>query len=225
MPTIDASTGTTRMSPLVAEHFDDVAQQRHAARLGMWIFLGTEVMFFGGMFNAYVIYRHELPEAFAAASRHLNVWLGSINTAVLLGSSLLMALAVEAARNGKRRALLAFLGATIALGTVFLAIKFSEYYQKYLNHHLPVLGFPFEVAGPRLEQERLFFGLYLAMTGFHALHMLIGIGLMLWLAGRAWRGRFLGERSQPVEICGLYWHFVDIVWIFLFPLLYLIDRT
>jgi cytochrome c oxidase subunit 3 len=161
------------------------------------------------------------PEAFAAASRELNVTLGGLNTAVLILSSFTMALAVRAAQTGQRRTLISFLGATIALGSVFLAIKGYEYYEKYLHHLIPGSGFSFP--GPEAQAAQHFFSVYFAMTGLHAVHMLIGAGLLAVLIVQACRGRFTRQYYNPVEMMGLYWHFVDIIWIFLFPLLYLID--
>ena len=208
-------------SPL-AHQFDDVEQQRDAATLGMWVFLVTEVMFFGGMFTAYVVYRSLFPAAFGHASNHLDVRLGTTNTAVLITSSLTMALAVYAAEIGRRRALLWSLAATMALGSTFLCIKFYEYAHKF--HEGLVPGPAFTYAGPDAKQAELFFSVYFVMTGVHALHMVIGVGLLTWLVLGARRGRFGPTYNTPVELCGLYWHFVDVVWIFLFPLLYLIGR-
>lgn len=209
----------------VAHHFDDLEQQHAANLLGMWLFLATEIMFFGGMFAAYSIYRVEYPQAFTAASRTLDVVLGTINTALLLCSSLTMALAVHAAHRGRRLALVGCLLATLMLGSAFLAIKFSEYLHKYHEGHLPLLDLPFVISGDSAGPVQLFYSLYLAMTGFHALHMLIGIALIAWLAWGGWRHRYSQGNYFPVEMLGLYWHFVDVVWIFLFPLLYLIDRS
>ena len=205
---------------VLKHHFDNLEQQREAGTLGMWIFLMTEVMFFGGLFTAYVIYRHLFADAFAAASHELDVNLGAINTVVLIGSSLTMALAVYSAQTGKRSAQVGFLLLTIALGLTFLVIKFFEYKAKF-DHHL-VPGLPFHDAGPQTHEWQVFFSIYFGMTGMHALHMIIGIGILGVLARQAWRGRFSPEYYTPVELTGLYWHFVDIVWIFLFPLLYLI---
>jgi cytochrome c oxidase subunit 3 len=205
---------------VLAHHFDNLEQQREAGTLGMWIFLMTEVMFFGGLFTAYVIYRTRHGGGFAAASSQLDVTLGAINTAVLIGSSLTMALAVHAAQTGKRKAQVGFLLLTIALGLTFLVIKFFEYKAKF-DHHL-VPGLPFEDAGPQTYEWQMFFSIYFGMTGMHALHMVIGIAILGVLVRQAWRGRFSPEYYTPVELTGLYWHFVDIVWIFLFPLLYLI---
>ena len=188
----------------------------------MWIFLSTEIMFFGGMFLGYALYRAWYSPAYAAASRHLDILLGGINTAVLLCSSLTMALAVHAAQLGARRTVVLFLIATILLGCVFLGIKGFEYYHKYEEHLIPGAHFQFEGANPKHAQ--LFFSFYFALTGMHALHMIIGIGLMLVMILLTLRGRFSPQYYFPIEMAGLYWHFVDIVWVFLFPLLYLVER-
>jgi cytochrome c oxidase subunit 3 len=206
----------------LAHHFDTLEQQHEAGSLGMWLFLVTEILFFGGLFAGYTVYRGLYPDAFAAASHDTNLVLGSINTAVLIGSSLTMALAVYYAGRGKKRLIVAFLVLTIALGLVFLGIKSFEYYHKWADHHVPGTSFEFE--GPFAREAQLFFLFYFIMTGMHALHMIIGVGVMAVIAWMAGRGRFSPEHYAPVEIAGLYWHFVDIVWIFLFPLLYLIDR-
>jgi cytochrome c oxidase subunit 3 len=208
-------------SPHVAHHFDDAEQQREAATLGMWVFIAQEVMFFGGVFAAYVVYRSWYPAAFAHASRELDVVLGAINTIVLIGSSLTMALAVHGAQTGRRVQLLGGLAVTMALGSVFLVIKGFEYAHKF--HEGLVPGPAFTYHGDA-EQAGLFFSIYFALTGLHALHMVIGIGILSVLFVMARRGRFGPAYSTPMELSGLYWHFVDIVWIFLFPLLYLIGR-
>jgi cytochrome c oxidase subunit III len=204
----------------LAHHFDTVEQQRESASLGMWVFLAQEVMFFGGLFLTYLVYRATYPEVFAEASHHLDIVLGGINTVILIGSSLTMALAVYGAQTGKRNMLVWFLAATMTLGLAFLGIKAVEYHHKYEHQQIP--GVKFSYPGPHASQARLFFGLYFAMTGMHALHMVIGIALLVWLLGDARRGRFTPEYHSHIELFGLYWHFVDIVWIFLFPLLYLI---
>jgi cytochrome c oxidase subunit III len=204
----------------LAHHFDDLEQQHDAATLGMWVFLVTEIMFFGGLFLGYTVYRWKYPDVFAEASRHLDTTLGAVNTAVLLASSLTMALAVHAAQTSRRRALVAFLLATILLGSVFLGVKAYEYLDKYHHHLVPGVDFVYE-AGAR-PQLQIFFLFYFFMTGMHALHMVIGIGLLGVIAALAARGRYGAHYYNPVEVTGLYWHFVDIVWIFLFPLLYLI---
>lgn len=206
----------------VAHQFDDAEQQWRASTLGMWVFLAQEVLFFGGIFAVYVVYRVLYPEAFAVASNHLDVTLGTFNTAVLIGSSLTMALAVHAAQVGHRRALVGWIVATMTLGSVFLGVKVYEYAHKWHEHLVP--GPFFQWHGPHPQQAEIFYSLYFGMTGLHALHMVIGIGIMLWLVAAARAGRFGPDYHNPVEITGLYWHFVDIVWIFLFPLLYLIGR-
>jgi len=213
---------TDPSSQPVAEHFAEVGQQREALTLGMWVFLVTEVMFFGGLFTGYAVYRATFPQSFAEASRHLDMWLGGINTCLLITSSLFMALAVHDAQSDRRRALTRNLLVTAALGAGFLLIKFVEYGHKIDEGLFP--GTSFEFDGTDVAAAQLFFGLYFVMTGMHALHMIIGIGGLIVLAVPAARGRFAGRRFMTVEIFGLYWHFVDLVWIFLFPLLYLIGR-
>src|SRR6266853_3844190 len=200
--------------------FDTAEQQKDASTLGMWIFLVTEIMFFGGMFTAYIVYRALHPEGFVEASHELNLTMGAINTAVLICSSLTMVLAVAAAQMGSRRALVTYLILTILLGSVFLGIKAVEYHEKFVSHHVPGPSFHFD--GPDAANAQLFFSLYFAMTGLHALHMIIGIVLLAILAIRAQRGHYSPEYYTPIDMTGLYWHFVDIVWIFLFPLLYLL---
>jgi cytochrome c oxidase subunit 3 len=217
-------------SPL-QHHFADMEQQKNASQLGMWLFLGTEIMFFGGMFLAYLVYRLNYYNEFAAGSRSLDIWLGTINTIVLICSSLTVAMGVRAAQLGKRKTLVVLLLLTLVFGVAFLGIKGVEWYQKYEEHHIP--GNSFDVsdiihAYPQLHidpaHEQIYFSLYFAMTGLHALHMVIGLGIFIFLTYYAWKGRYTPEYYTPIEIGGLYWHFVDIVWIYLFPLLYLIDR-
>ena len=212
-------------NPALLHHFDDMDQQFEASTLGMWAFLITEIMFFGGLFLGYTIYRSLYPEAFAEASKLLDYRLGAINTAVLICSSLTMVLAVRAAQLGQRRQLIIFLLLTIILGSVFLGNKAMEYSHKFHEHLVPGPNFGPEPALANPQHAQLFFSFYFAMTGLHALHMIIGIGILAALAYQSWRGRFSAEYFSPVDITGLYWHFVDIVWIFLFPLLYLIART
>ena len=210
-------------SAALAHQFDDLEQQKEAATLGMWTFLVTEVLFFGGLFLVYTVYRSLYPREFAASSRELVVWAGTTNTFVLITSSLTMAMAVRAAQLGQRRVVLIFLALTMALGTVFLGIKAFEYYKEYLEHHIPGAGFAF--SEPQYAQHaQIFFSLYFLMTGLHALHMIIGLGIMTVMVGLTWSGAITAEYNSPIEISGLYWHFVDIVWIFLFPLLYLVGR-
>ncbi len=206
----------------LAHHFDDPAQQFEAARLGMWAFLMTEIMFFGGAILAYTVYRTAYGEAFAEASRELDWRLGALNTIVLLTSSLTMALAVWAGQTGKRRPLIMYLLITLGLGLTFLAIKSFEYYEKFHEGHMPLFGLPFVWEGANVGPAALFFSLYFVMTGLHALHMIIGFGILAVLIFLAVRRRFTEHYYTPVEMSGLYWHFVDIVWVFLYPLLYLI---
>jgi len=206
----------------LAHHFDTFEQQRQSASFGMWLFLATEFLFFGTLFMAYTLYRTLYPAAFRAASRTLDVKLGTINTAVLICSSLTMALAVREAQKGKRKSVAAFLFGTIVLGSAFLGIKAIEYKNKFVEHHVPGPTFHFEGTDP--VHAQMFFNLYFMMTGLHALHMIIGMGLLCWLIALSLRGKFTAENHDFVEGFGLYWHFVDIVWIFLFPLLYLVGR-
>jgi cytochrome c oxidase subunit 3 len=204
----------------LAHQFDDLTQQYEASRLGMWAFLLTEVMFFGGLFVGYTVYRTAYPAGFIAGSQHLDISLGTLNTAVLISSSLTMALAVHAAQGGRRQLLIRCLLLTMLLGLAFLGIKGYEYVHKY--HESLVPGVRFRAAGPHANEMQVFLILYFIMTGLHALHMLIGLGLLAVLVVLAWRGVLSAEYHTPVEVIGLYWHFVDIVWIFLYPLLYLI---
>lgn len=214
----------------LAHHFDNLEQQREAGTLGMWVFLVQEVMFFGGLFMAYLIYRTLYPTAFAAASNHLNWRLGAVNTAVLICSSLTMALAVWSAQVGRtRRTQVFFMALTGLLGLTFLVIKGVEYREKYVDGLIPTAAlwhpnpqtvhFPAEISSHNIE---MFYWIYFAMTGLHALHMIIGIAILLPIMWAAWREHYSPEYYAPVELFGLYWHFVDIIWIFLFPLLYLL---
>ena len=206
----------------LAHHFDDLEQQHAAGSLGMWLFLVTEILFFGGLFAGYTVYRWQYPAAFAQASHEADLVLGTINTVVLIGSSLTMAMAVHYAQLGNRKAIVIFLILTMFLGAAFLGIKSTEYHHKYVDHHFP--GPDFVFPAPFAQQAQLFFIFYFVMTGLHAAHMIVGIVLLATIAVLASRGRYSREHYAPVEMAGLYWHFVDIVWIFLFPLLYLIDR-
>ena len=207
--------------PALQHHFDTMAQQAEASTLGMWVFLVTEIMFFGGLFLAYLVYRSASPEGFAEASHHLNVVWGTVNTLVLIVSSLTMALAVRAAQtDAPPKTQVMWLGLTMLFGLAFLGVKAVEYTDKFTHHLVPGPHFQWEGAHPAAAE--MFYSLYFAMTGLHALHMIIGLGIMTVISIMAWRGRFDSDYYTPVEVGGLYWHFVDIVWIFLFPLLYLI---
>ncbi len=209
--------------PVRFEHqFDDPAQQRHAATLGMWIFLATEILFFGAMFLGYTAYRVYYPQAFAEASRHTLIAFGATNTAVLLISSTVMAFAVGAAGRNKSRPLATLLFVAAALGATFLVIKGFEYSREIHEGLLPGRHFRIDVAD-RMHAE-MFFYIYWVVTGVHALHVTIGVILIAFFGFRAWFTDAFRDHDTPIELLGLYWHFVDIVWVFLFPLLYMIDR-
>ncbi len=254
-----SQTTTTDHHPALAHQFDSMAQQQGASTFGMWVFLLTEIMMFGGLFSAYLIYRIKYYPAFVAGSTSISVSWGFANTLVLIASSLTMAMAVWAAQQGKRNFQIWFIIGTMILGGVFLGVKAKEYYDKWDECHIPghIIGKGFNAWGgcsvnnPKLGniadeiqehakeagttvpdvsaiqtamQTQIFFSFYFLMTGLHAFHMIIGMGLMTWLLLRARRGEFGPDYYTPVELGGLYWHFVDIVWIYLFPLLYLISR-
>lgn len=209
----------------VAHQFEDIAQQRESAVLGMWLFLATEVMFFGGLFAAYILFRHLYPAAFHAGSSALNVWMGGANTLVLLVSSLTMAMAVHSSQLGNKKRLIQYLLLTIVLGSVFLIVKAFEYHEKYVHGLIPGSNFAWHhelPAGTTVGNVQMFFFLYFVMTGLHAVHMIAGVGLLAVLVIMAAKNQFSAEKYMPIEISGFYWHFVDIVWVFLFPLLYLI---
>lgn len=208
-------------SGALARHFGDLDQQQEASALGMWIFLATEVMFFGGLFTAYAMYRHMHPDAFKEASAKLNLTLGAVNTIVLLTSSLTMALAVYGAQVGRRGLLTACLAATALLGAGFLIIKAFEYYGDYAEGMVPGLAFD-EGVWKEPQGVKLFLLLYYLITGVHALHLIVGITLMAVLTCLARSGRYGPAYHTPVEVGGLYWHFVDVIWIFLLPLLYMV---
>jgi len=209
--------------PALQHHFEDLEQQHEASTLGMWLFLVTEVMFFGGLVLAYTLYRIWYPTAWALGSEELNIYLGGVNTVVLIASSLTMAMAVRSAQTGTQRATVGWLLLTMSLGLTFLVVKFFEYKEKFELNHVPGPNFRFE--GAESPHVQIFFSLYFALTGVHALHMVIGFVLLSVIATMAYRKKFSPEWYTPVELAGLYWHFVDIVWIFLFPLLYLVDRS
>ena len=209
--------------PYLQHHFDNMEQQAEASTLGMWTFLVTEIMFFGGLFMAYLVYRWQSPLGFQEASHHLNIYWGAANTAILIVSSLTMALAVRAAQTSQPvRTQVTWLLATMGFGAAFLGIKAIEYTDKFRDHIVPGANFQWEGLYPKPAEQ--FYSLYFAMTGLHALHMVIGLGIMAVITWMASRKTFDSEYYTPVEVAGLYWHFVDIVWIFLFPLLYLIGR-
>jgi cytochrome c oxidase subunit III len=245
--------------PNLAHHFMDLDQQRTSATLGMWAFLGTEVMFFGGLIGSFLIYRFTSPDVFGVASKYgLNVWLGTINTVFLLTSSLCMAFAVHGGATGDRKSQVRYLLLTLAFGLTFMVIKGFEYHQEYEEGLIPGRGFSIHALEKHLPQEpppagasaehthegdtttrsasmltatrsqfvrqraQLFFVFYFFMTGLHLFHMVVGVGLVLWVLTLARRGRFTPSYHVPLEMVGLYWHFIDIVWVFLYPLLYLV---
>jgi len=217
------SQGHAAHHPALQHHFETLEQQKEASTLGMWIFIIQEVMFFGGLFTAYMLYRIWYPEAWSEGSAELDIVLGGINTVVLIASSLTMALAVRAAQTGKQKAIVNWLIVTMLLGLTFLVIKGFEYEHKWALRHVPGLNFHAEPG--QAPQVEIFLSLYFALTGLHALHMVVGFILLAVIAWMAHKKRFSPEWYTPVEMSGLYWHFVDIVWIFLFPLLYLVDRA
>ena len=229
--------------PYQRHHFETYAQQNDATNFAMWLFLLTEIMFFGGLFTAYLIYRNWYYPAFVEASHQLQIFWGTANTAVLITSSFTMAMSVWSAQMRKKGALLLFLTLTFVLGLVFLGIKGIEYHEKYVKHHIP--GFHYSMSAflnppsdPEVYKEyhdkplgldmarhtEIYFFLYFAMTGMHALHMIIGIAILGFMIFRARADAYTTGHVTFVENFGLYWHFVDIIWIYLFPLLYLISR-
>jgi cytochrome c oxidase subunit 3 len=202
------------------EQFEEMPQQKEAATLGMWAFLATEVLFFAALFLSYIVYRHAYPHAFAEASRHTLVLYGTINTAILLTSSLAVALAVQAAREDNIKWLFRWLAITVLFGLAFLAVKGLEYREDIHEHLWPGPHFTAELP----SQAQIFWILYWIMTGVHAVHVTAGVGLLSAMAWLTSRRKFSGAYHTPVEMAGLYWHFVDIIWVFLYPLLYLIHR-
>lgn len=264
-PTTTETPTTAEHHPALVHHFDDMEQQREASTFGMWVFLLTEIMMFGGLFAGYLIYRLKYYPAFSAGSTSISVSWGFANTLVLIASSFTMAMSVWAAQKGIRRQQMIWLVLTMILGATFLGVKAKEYYDKYDECHIPghfigkgfnswggcdandpkfgniaheiieratkakakdpSVEIPTEVSAEQTaRQTEIFFSYYFAMTGLHAFHMIIGLGLLTWLLIRASHGDFGPQYYTPVELGGLYWHFVDIVWIYLFPLLYLISR-
>jgi cytochrome c oxidase subunit III len=225
-------------SPHLHHHFATTDQQREASNFGMWLFLLTEIMFFGGMFTAYLIYRNWYYPAFVAGSHWMVMWAGTLNTTVLICSSFTMAMGVYSAEKKNRKGLLTYLTLTILLGFGFLGIKAFEWHNEWVEHHVPGLNFStsdFTHVDPRYpldkplapdmaEKTESYFSLYFMLTGVHALHMVVGVSILIFLFCQAWGGAYTTGHMTVIENVGLYWHFVDIVWIFLFPLLYLISR-
>jgi len=210
-------------APAVEEQFDDPTQQREAATLGMWLFLATEILFFGVLFASYTVCRVLYSEGFAEASRRTDMLLGSIETAVLLVSSSLIALGVRAVRMNERRLAALLFAGTSALGISFLVMHGFEYHHEYEEHLIP--GIDFAQSGANAHAVELFFCLYYFITGFHSLHVFIGVVIIGVLAVRVARGAFGPKHHTTLELAALYWHLVDIVWIFVYPAIYLIGRA
>ncbi|MBL4818389.1 MAG: cytochrome c oxidase subunit 3 family protein [Deltaproteobacteria bacterium] len=215
-----SQTDSKRLFPL-HDHFQRPEQQVDASKLGMWLFLATEILLFGGLFVSYAVYHQLHPELFKAAHHFLDVRLGAFNTVVLLFSSLTVVLAIHGAQQGKREMVLWNLFLTIAAAATFLVVKYFEYKHKFHMGLLP--GYYFTngiLISP--DESHIFFGIYFLMTGLHGIHVVIGMIVLSWLFYRTYRNEFGPQYYSPLEIGGLYWHLVDIIWIFLFPLLYLI---
>ncbi len=204
----------------VAHHFDNAEQQLEASKLGLWLFLVTEILLFGGLFVAYIMFRALYPEMFAEAHHHLNKVMGAVNTVVLICSSFTMTMAEHFVRANDRKKAVRLLCLTVFGGAVFMAIKYFEYKAKFSYHLFPDAGFDF--AAFQAANANLFFSLYFLMTGLHGIHVMVGMGLITWMIVRTRRNEFSSEYYTPVELTGLYWHLVDMIWIYLFPLLYLI---
>ncbi|MGD8427305.1 MAG: cytochrome c oxidase subunit 3 family protein [Balneolaceae bacterium] len=214
------STATSQTG-FLQHHFVDAEQQFDSAKMGMWIFLVTEILFFGGLFAAYAVFRILHPELFVEASKELNTVWGTVNTLVLIGSSLTVAMAIKSAQLNQKKNIAINLGITIVLACIFMVIKYFEWEHKFSLGIYPGASYTF--TGIDNPHASVFFSLYYLMTGLHGIHVIVGIGIMSWLLRRSLKGDFDSEYYTPVEIAGLYWHLVDIIWIFLFPLFYLID--
>ncbi|HEX4083466.1 MAG TPA: cytochrome c oxidase subunit 3 [Chthoniobacteraceae bacterium] len=210
-------------SSTIREQFETRSQQEEADSLGIWTFLSTEILFFGGLFLCYTVYRTHYHAGFVEGSKHLYYSIGTINTFVLLTSSLFMALAVHSIQDGDRKKLRLFLLLTFAFGATFLGLKLCEYYLDYREHLVPAVNFrPGDFS--HAASAEIFLFLYFAMTGLHAIHMTIGLSALTYLYLRARKDEFSTEYHSPVRVVGLYWHFVDIVWVFLYPMLYLVTN-
>jgi cytochrome c oxidase subunit 3 len=207
--------------PFLQHHFHDLGQQAEASKIGMWLFLVTEILLFGGLFVGYGIMRMLHSQAFHEGHLHLDRSLGALNTVVLLVSSFTMAMTVHSARTGNRQRLILFLAATLAFAGIFLGVKYVEYSHKFHDGLLP--GRFYRHAGDSVPGVAVFFSFYFVMTGLHGLHVLAGMVAISWLLRRAVRGDFSATYYAPVDLTGLYWHLVDMIWIYLFPLLYLIS--
>ncbi|TFH02273.1 MAG: cytochrome c oxidase subunit 3 family protein [Calditrichales bacterium] len=201
-------------------HFADAEQQRESAKLGMWVFLLTEILLFGGLFVAYGIFRAANPDMFYNAHKFLDVSMGTLNTIVLITSSLTMALAIRSMQVNQKKQTIAFLVATLVFASVFLVVKFFEYSHKIELGQLP--GNMYTFTGVAGNNPHIFFSIYFAMTGLHGIHVILGMLVISWVLIKTVRGNFSDQYYTPIEMTGLYWHLVDLIWIFLFPLLYLI---
>jgi len=219
--TTTAHTEDHAHAPGLQHHFTNMTQQFETAKIGMWLFLVTEVLLFGGLFVGYGIMHAKHPEAFVAAHHHLDWRLGAANTIVLLLSSFTMVMGVWAAQTGQKKKLITFLLLTVLLALVFMGVKYVEYSHKFHEGLLP--GKYYSHQGDTVPGQFMFFSFYFMMTGLHGIHVLLGIVAILWITFRAWRNQFSAQYYGPVDIVGLYWHLVDLIWIYLFPLMYLIS--
>jgi cytochrome c oxidase subunit 3 len=215
-----AADGAHAHNPNLAHHFETIEKQDHAVRLGMWLFLGTEVLLFAGLFLGYTVYRHFYHHVFHECSRTLDLSLGTLNTVVLITSSFTVALAFHAIKQGKNKLCASLMGVTILFALTFLAVKAIEYAHKFQEGALP--GKFYHFAEVPDMHANLFYTVYFLTTGLHAFHVIVGMSILAWLMVRVIKGRYSASYYVPVELGGLYWHLVDLVWIFLFPLLYLI---
>lgn len=211
---------TEHAESFVQHHFDTAEQQFESSKLGLWLFLVTEVLLFGGLFVAYILFRALYPDMFAEAHHHLDKVMGAVNTVVLICSSLSMAMAVHYVQNNNRKVAIRLLTFTVLCGAAFMVVKFFEYKAKFDHHLFPNSSFDF--AAFKHSNANLFYSLYFLMTGLHGVHVLVGMSLITWMIVRTRRNEFSSEYYTPVELTGLYWHLVDLIWIYLFPLLYLI---
>lgn len=207
--------------PHQQHHFATMEQQFDTSKIGMWLFLATEILLFGGLFVGFGLMQNKFPEAFRLAHHHLDRSLGFLNTVVLLCSSFTMVMGVLAASRSKRKQLIVFLILTILFACVFLGVKYFEYSHKFHEGLLP--GKYYWHKGDTVPDQFVFFSFYFMMTGLHGFHILAGIAVLSWVLRRAIRGDFSSSYYTPVDLAGLYWHLVDLIWIYLFPLLYLIS--
>ncbi|GHA89642.1 cytochrome c oxidase subunit 3 [Modicisalibacter luteus] len=216
------TTPSTTSKAVPDEQFDDLTQQRQAVLMGMWIFLATELMLFGGIFTAFTVYRFAYPDVFAEAATHLDLKLGTLNTVLLVTSSLFMALAERAVNAERRRLTLTFLLVTISIGVIFLGIKGYEWHHEYTEKLMPILGLEFIYPGANPDRAEMFFNFYYVLTGLHAVHMSMGLVMLTVLVVFTMRWRDPPRLGRQIQINGLYWAFVDVVWVFIFTTQYLL---